>query len=273
MSNEINPISVFVKPWKDLSLEQLGSHLQGLGVQWIELPVRPGFPCQPESIEQELPRAVSVLGDYGVGILNVTAALPLDDERLYAACAAAGVSMNRVMFRLGEQTYWEAEAAARRELDAALPLCEQYGIQIGIQNHCARFVPVHAMGLYHLVKEYETRYVAAIWDAAHNALEGMEPEPALDVVAPYLCMVNLKNAYWRRTTGPEAEEAEWRVYWTSGRQGRASWPRVVAKLRALNYTGPICLTAEYSDEESVDRLIAEDLRYARQLLDSAPTAP
>lgn len=266
MTNEMNPLSVFVKPWPSLSIEALGNHMQILGFQWIELPVRDGFPCQPETIERDLPRAVSVLGDYGVRILNVTAALPLDDERLYAACAEAGVGMNRVMFRLGEKTYWEAEAEARRELDAALPLCERYGVQIGVQNHCGRFVPVHAMGLYHLVKDYETRHVAAIWDAAHNALEGMEPEPALDLVAPYLCMVNLKNAYWRRTTGPEAEVAEWKVYWTSGRQGRASWPRVVTKLRQLKYTGPICLTAEYSDEASVDRLIAADLRFAQALL-------
>jgi sugar phosphate isomerase/epimerase len=94
----------------------------------------------------------------------------------------------------------------------------------------------------------------------------MAPEMALDVIADRLFIVNLKNAFWQRTNGPEAAQAEWKVYWTTGRQGRADWPRVAAKLRAINYTGPICLTAEYSDEAAVDRLIAEDLAFAKAVL-------
>lgn len=262
-----NQLALFVKPWKALSLPALGAHVHALGFSWIELPVRAGFPCQPERIEQDLPQAVKTLGEHGVQILNVTAALPLNDERLYAACAAAGIRMNRVMFGTGGQSYWAAEEAARRQLDAALPFCEQYNLQIGIQNHYAKFVGVHELGLHNLVKDYDPTYVGIIWDAAHNALEGMEPELALDVVASHLCCVNLKNGYWRRVSGPEAEVAEWEVYWTSGRQGRASWQRVVNRLKTMQYTGPICLTAEYSDEEAVDRLIAEDLAFAQSLLD------
>jgi sugar phosphate isomerase/epimerase len=258
-------LAVFVKPWKALPLPALGAHVHNLGFAWIELPVRPGFPCQPETIETDLPQAVQILGEHGVQILNVAAALPLDDERLYAACAAAGIGMNRVMFGTGGKAYWAAEDAARRQLDAALPFCEQYGVQIGIQNHYGNFVGVHEMGLYNLVKDYDPRYVGIIWDAAHNALEGMAPALALDVVASHLCCVNLKNGYWRRINGPEAAAAEWKVYWTSGRHGRASWPRVLEKLNAMHYTGPICLTAEYSDETAVDRLIAEDLAFAQSL--------
>jgi sugar phosphate isomerase/epimerase len=259
-------LAVFVKPWKTLSLQELGAHVRRLGFEWIELPVRPGFACQPETIETDLPHAVEVLGSQGVRILNVTVDTPLDDERLYAACAAAGVTLNRVMFRCRERNYWEAEAEARRTLDAAVKLCERYNVRIGVQNHVGGFVGVHEFGLYHLLKDYDPRYFGAIWDAAHNALEGMAPELALDVIGDRLMIVNLKNAFWQRMTGPEAAVAEWKVYWTSGRQGRANWPRVVAKLRQIRYTGPICLTAEYSDDSSVDRLIAEDLAFAQEVL-------
>jgi sugar phosphate isomerase/epimerase len=261
-----NKLAVFVKPWKTMSLPELGKFIHDLGFEWIELPVRPGFPCEPDQIETALPQAAKILADAGVNILNVTVALPFTDERLYAACAAAGVGMNRVMFRTNGLTYWQAEAEAKRQLEAALPLCEQYGVQIGVQNHVGSFVPIHAMGLHHLVQEYDPRYVGAIWDAGHNGLAGMEAEAALEVVESHLCVVNLKNAFWQRVNGPEAELAEWQVYWTGGRQGRASWPNVVAKIKAMGYTGPICLTAEYSDEESVNRLIAADLAFVKQLL-------
>jgi sugar phosphate isomerase/epimerase len=250
-----------------MSLPKLGAHLVQLGFAAIELPVRPGFPCQPESIEHDLPEAVAILGDFGVQVLNVAADLPLDDERLYIACANAGVAMNRVMFRRRpEQSYWEAESAARHQLDAALPLCQEYNVQIGVQNHMGNFVGTNALGLHHLLAEYDPAYVGIIWDAAHEALEGMDPEPALDVAASHLCMINLKNGFWQRLNGPEAETAQWKVYWTSARHGRASWPRVIARIKEMHYKGPICLTAEYSDGLSVDRLIAEDLAFVRALL-------
>lgn len=262
----MNQLALFVKPWKSLPLPQLARHVRSLGFDAIELPVRPGFPVEPDHIERDLPAGVRALADEGVRVLNITAACALDDERLYAACAAAGVGMNRVMFHLAGRDYLSAEAAARRQLEAALPLCQQYNLQIGIQNHSRAFVPVHAMGALSLLRGFDPRYAALVWDPAHQALEGMDSDAALDVVAARLCMVNLKNAYWRRTSGPEAAEATWRIWWTSGAQGRASWRRVIARLRKLDYRGPICFSAEYSDEERVDELIRQDLDYARRLL-------
>jgi sugar phosphate isomerase/epimerase len=266
--NEMNPsnfeFAVFVKPWKKLSIPELAKHIYKLGFRWIELPVRAGFACQPEWIGTQLPQAVAQFRDEGILILNVTVALPLDDERMYAACAECGIHLDRVMFERREgENYWAAEKRARLELDAAMPLCERYGFRIGIQNHYGGYVPVNGMGLYHLVKDYDPRYVGAIWDPAHNALEGEEPEPALDMVASHLCIVNLKNAFWQRVSAPK-QEAKWKVYWTTGRQGRADWRRVAVKLKAMQYRGAACFSAEYSAEEQVDQLIAEDLAYARK---------
>ena len=255
--------ALFVKPWKGMQLPELASHVKKLGFDLIELPVRPGFLCEPDDIETQLPNLVKMLADEGVRVLNVTVSLPLDDEGLYAACAAAGVSMNRVIFSRNGKNYWDAEADARRQLDVALPLCEQYGVQIGVQHHCGTSMPVNAMGLHNLIKDYDPAHVGAIWDAAHSALEGMEPEPALEVVESHLCVVNLKNAYWRRSSAPESAVAEWQRYFTSGRQGRSPWKRVAEKLAQIEYAGPICFSAEYTDGDQVDRLIVEDLAFAK----------
>src|SRR5207253_9475217 len=100
-----------------------------------------------------------------------------------------------------------------------------------------------------------------------------EPELAFAIVWDHLGMVNLKNAFWRRTNGPEAEDVQWRPYWTSGRQGLASWPRVAAELTRRGYRGTVCLTAEYSDEAVVERLAAADLGYARSLFEVRAPGP
>ncbi len=185
--------------------------------------------------------------------------------RTIPACgeAAAPVIRHCVSIR-PDETYFEGETRLQRQFDTLVPALDRYGVTLGIQNHCGRDV-CNAMGLRSLVGQYDPRHVAAVWDAAHNALQGEEPELALDIVGSHLCMVNLKNAFWRRTNGPEAEVAAWRPYWTLGRHGLASWPRVAASLKKRGYSGVICLTAEYSDEDAVDRLVAADLAFARSL--------
>ena len=253
--------AVFTKPWPNLSLPELGELVSNLGFDSIEFPVRPGYQVEPENVA-DLPRAVETLAEFNVAISSVAGPT---DEAAIAACAEAGVPTIRVMAGIHPgESYLEAEERLWREYDAILPLLQKYGVQLGIQNHCNRFV-MHAVGMRDLVKRYDPRYIAIVWDAAHEALNGGLPDLALDVVWPHLCMVNLKNALWRRTNGPEAEVASWEIYWTSGRQGLANWPRVVAELKKRHYQGVVCLTAEYSDHAAVNRLIAEDIDFARSL--------
>jgi sugar phosphate isomerase/epimerase len=254
--------TVFTKPWPDKSLAELGRFVHGLGFDAVELPVRPGFQVEPAAVAGGLPEAARILREEGVRIASIAG--PTDEAAL-AACADAGVPIVRVCVHIPpDEGYMAAEARLQREYDALLPLLDKHGVTLGIQNHCDRFV-ANAMGIRHLIEKYPASRVAAVWDAAHAALNGEDPELGLDIVWSHLCMVNLKNAYWRRTSGTEAVDVGWRPHWTTGPQGLASWPRVAVELRRRQWSGVLCLTAEYSDEESVDRLIAEDLAFARGL--------
>ena len=78
-------------------------------------------------------------------------------------------------------------------------------------------------------------------------------------------MVNLKNGFRRRVNGPEAVDVEWKIYWTDGRQGFASWEKIVNDLVIRNYQGTICMHAEYSDQEAVEELMIRDLDLAKSL--------
>ncbi len=254
--------SVFTKPWK-LPLPELARRVKSWGFDGIELPVRPGYQVPPETVGRDLPLAVKILAEEGLKIFSIAG--PTSEPAL-DACAAAGVPVIRIMAPIADhEGYLEAEQRYQREFDALLPLLEKYSVRIGVQNHVDRFV-CNAMGLRHLIEKYDPARIAAVWDAAHNGLSGEEPELAIDILWSHLCMVNLKNAYWRRVSGPEAEQVTWRPWWTSGRQGLANWARVANELKRRAYSGVVCLTAEYSDEPAVERLIAADILYARSLL-------
>jgi len=254
--------TVFTKPWT-MPLPELARHVASLGFSGVELPVRPGFQVEPDRVAQDLPVACRILADHGLRIASVAGPTHPAAIATYGDC---GIPVVRICVSIErDEPYLAAEERLRRDFDAMLPALERHGVTLGIQNHCGRSV-ANAMGLLHLIEAYDPRRVGAVLDAGHNGLMGEEPELAVDIVWDRLCMVNLKSALWQRTNGPEAPVAEWRPYWTTGRHGLSAWPRYAAALRARGYDGVICLTAEYDDHQSVNRLIAEDLSFACELL-------
>ena len=105
------------------------------------------------------------------------------------------------------------------------------------------------MGIKRFIDRYNPAQVCAIPCAGHTSLEGEPPKMAVDIVWSHLVQFKLKNPYWKRVNGPEAEDVEWRPHWTTGSQGRGSWPRFIAELRKRRFSGVVCL-----DAESIDRL-------------------
>ncbi len=274
-------LTVFTKPWKT-PLPELAAYVTKLGFDGIELPVRPGFQVEPDAVSRGLPQAARIMADHGLTIASIAGPT---NESTIAACAEAGVPLIRILVEIPQgSSYLDHEARMQREFDALVPLLDRYGVAVGIQNECGRYV-ANAMGIRHLIERYDSKHLGAILDPAHCALNGEIPELALDIAWSYLHMVNLKNVRWRQTSGeaeaaprglsrlfsgkqsgvPAASVATWEPYWTTGRQGLVSWETVARELKGRGYTGAVCLTAEYSDEAAVDRLIAEDISYARSL--------
>ena len=254
--------TVFTKAWKEKPIPELAAFIRDLGFDGVELPVRPGFPVEPDSITELLPQAAQQFQDAGVRIDNITCT---PSEKVIAACGEAGVDLIRVCVNIpADETYLEAEARVQREYEALAPALDRHGVRIGVQNHCDRCVG-SAIGTYRLIEPFDPKHICAVWDQAHCARDG-EPAPmALEILWPRLGLVNLKNAYPYRLTGTEAEAVEWKWRWTTGRQGMASWPEIASELNKRGYEGSVCLCAEYTDKGAVERLIAEDLAFAKTL--------
>ncbi|MBB6732746.1 sugar phosphate isomerase/epimerase family protein [Cohnella zeiphila] len=254
--------SVFTKPWKSLSVWEMGKQISGWGFDGIEFPLREGYLLEPKDAEKGLLKLVQQLSEHGLKIFSVAS---VTDEHVFAGCAEAGIPIIRIMPDITKgEGYLASEQRVRRQLESLVPLCEKYGVKVGLQQHYGDNV-VDSTGMLHLIEGFEPKHIGAIWDAAHDALAGQQPEYGLDIVWSHLCMVNFKNAYYKRSNGPEAQQAEWKRYFTLGSQGLASWRRAVEYLKYRNYHGVVCLTAEYTNEDDVNRLIQLDINYAKQL--------
>lgn len=266
-----NLITVFTKPWNEESLGELADKVAALGADGVELAVRPGYQVTPETVETGLPEAAKIFGERGLKIVSVASEA---NERTISACGEAGVPLIRVMAPIDmTEGYLRSVARHRRGYDALLPALRHHGVAIGVQNHYGNFV-ASAIGLLHLLQDYDPREVCAVLDAAHCAVDGEPVAMAVDILRdriPFL--VNFKSAYHTRVTQPE-DEAVFTVKWTTHRHGGYSWAEFVRNLRAVGFMGTFCLPAEYSDPKGLPQrmkddvlpYLREDLAHLRQLL-------
>ena len=255
--------SIFTKPWKDISPDELALKVQRLGFDGVEFPLRAGYQVEPEKALFNLPRFSKLLSGYGLRITSVASST---DETVFEACRLAGVDLIRIMFTADlEEGYMKSEYKMKKEIERFLPLCEKYRVRVGIQHHYGPMVS-NSMELRHVLEGFDPAYVGAIWDAAHSGLAGEEPEQGLDIVWDYLMLVNLKTAFYQYKNGPEGRRAQHERYFTTGRYGICDWERVVRFLKKRNYKGVLCLPAEYTDEANVELYAADDLAYVKALV-------
>lgn len=270
MSAAQGRFTVFTKAWREMPLAELARHVRELGFDGVELPVRPGFPVEPDSVAAGLPKAARIFADHGVRIGSIAGPT---DEPTIAAMGACGIGILRVCEPIDmEIGYAASERRLREKYDALVPVLDAHGVTLGVQNHCGRFVG-SAIGLMHLIEAYDPRHVGAVLDPAHCGLDGEPDAMAVDIVWSHLVLVNLKSGLWVASEDAETGEISWKSRWVAGRDGITSWPAVAAELKKRSYAGDLCLSAEYSRPEGgddftgaeVDALVAEDLAYAKTL--------
>jgi sugar phosphate isomerase/epimerase len=255
--------SVFTKPWSEESIPQLGSLVSSMGFDGVELPVRPGYQVQPDEVAWRLPEASRTLSEFGISITSIAGPT---DSTTFAACADSGIPLIRIMVPVSANGYSATETDFRRTLDSLVEKSRSFGVRVGIQPHYDDYIS-DSTGLFNVVKDYDPTFVGAIWDSAHDALARKAPEHALEILWPWLALVNFKNAYFERIRDEIVEPFAntWEPVFTDAKTGMARWDRAINYLVEHEYHGGFCLTAEYTDEAGLVEKLSLDLAYAKQL--------
>lgn len=278
-----NRITVFTKPWRDISLEQLADRIAGFGADGVELTVRDGYQVTPAIVAERLPRAVRTLAERDLVVSSVAAPLT---EGVVRAMGECGIPLLRVCVGIDMRRGYNASVEAfRGEIKTLAPALRAGGVRVGVQNHNGHLV-ASALGIMHLLDGIDADLAAAVLDFAHCALDGEPVDMAVDIVKERLALVNFKNACRVRVNGPDEREARWQVLWTTARHGGYSWREAVWALEAAGYEGDLCLPGEYNrlvcagvgTEEQlmgdeVDERVAGDLSYLRSLLGGGQAGP
>ena len=273
---------LFTDNLADLTVAEACDAAKTAGFDGLDLTLRPGGHVRPEAAEVGLAEAKRTADAAGVSIPMVSTALTDDDsphaEAIFASAAHYGVRR----LKLG---YWDYQpfGTAARQIDQAraklrrlVRLGRKYHVLPCVHCHSGRFVTSGGPLLYMVLRDFDPDEVGAYVDPMHMTIEGGRAvwEIGLDLLAPWLALVGVKNFRWQPDRRDAHGQLRWRWEYCPLADGQAPLPEFLGYLQRLNYDGIVSLHSEYKGESSFRRLTtpelldqsAADLRYLKHLL-------
>jgi sugar phosphate isomerase/epimerase len=275
------PIVGFTKSFQDWTVERVAREFKGLGLEGLDLTVRKGGHVLPENVDDGLAMAVHTAKDNGLAIpfitTDITEPTPAAERTLHAA-AVHGIRY----FKLGYYKYVPFGTLARQmdevraKLAQVVELAKKFEMMPCVHIHSGFDIPSHGTMLYQLIKDISPSEIGAYVDPLHMTLEGGGAgwQQGLDLLAPWIKLVAIKNFAWERAHRDKVGQQRWETHEVPLEDGVAPLPDFVALLKKLGYNGVYSLHSEYKGKHSfrdmsTDECLAQtksDLAYFRKLL-------
>ncbi|HEY0552191.1 MAG TPA: TIM barrel protein, partial [Verrucomicrobiae bacterium] len=262
-------IIAFTKPFRTLNAAQSAELVADVGWDGVELPVRAkDGQITPEKVEDELPkfieafrarqREVSIITTDITGVSQAT-------EKVLRTASRLGIKR----YRLGSINYAKdkpipdqlKEVGARlRELAA---LNKELGLQAGFQNHSGDSrVGAPIWDIWTMIKDLDPKTMGICFDIGHATIEGGLAWPIhFRMASPHLTAVFVKDFFWKKNA------KDWKMEWCPLGEGMVHRD-FFNRLKATNYTGPICQHHEYElgDKDQMRAHFKKDLATLRDWL-------
>ncbi|HVR72125.1 MAG TPA: TIM barrel protein [Vicinamibacteria bacterium] len=238
-------VCLFSKHLPGLDAHGLGRAAKTLGFAGVDLTVRPGGHVLPERAASDLPSFLAGLRDEGLEVPMITTGLvSASDPTARPILETAG--RHRVpFFKPGYYRYRFDDV--RRELDAAgaelrglAAIGAECGVQLGYHNH-AGYVGGPVWDLARVMDGLDPRWAGYYFDVRHAVVEGGDGgwRSALNLAAPRLKMVAVKDFFWEKTA------SGWRQRNCPLGEGMVEWKPFFAALARAAFAGPVSLHLEY----------------------------
>lgn len=272
---------LFTDNLADLSIADAAAAARKAGFDGLDLTLRPGGHVLPEHAEAGLATARQDAERAGAAIPMISTAITDTSSPHAEAILAAAAHYGARHVKLG---YWDYQPfgtlaqqidRARQQLGRVIELAGKYHVLPCVHCHSGRYVASGGALTYLLLKDFRPGEVGAYVDPMHMTIEGSRSgwELGLDLLAPWIALVGMKNFRWLPAARDAAGQQRYRWEYVPLSEGQAPLPEFVAYLKQLNYDGIVSLHSEYKGETSFRRLStpelveqsAADLKYLRRL--------
>ena len=243
-------VVMFSKHLQELSVEDAGHAVQAIGFDGLDLTVRPGGHIAPETVRDDLPKAVETLQKIGVQVPMITTAVTAADEtaeNTFAAAQEAGIRR----LKLGYWSYSgfgrlkEDIQSARAAVERIAELAEANGVAACLHNHSGAHLTASGAIVARLIEGLNPEAVGAYIDPGHLTLEGGLSgwKIAMDEMKDRIRMVAVKDFGWFRKEANGA--VRWRQRLVPLEEGVVRWKEAFECLRSIAFDGVVSFHSEY----------------------------
>jgi len=274
-------IATFSKSFKDWSIPVMCHRFREIGVDGVDLTVRAKGHIEPQDATEQLPLAAKAALEAGVEILLLTTGIIEANEEAERLLATAG-KLGITRIKLGYYRYKpfgtlvQQMDDVRRQLAGLAKLGRKHGVLPCVHIHSGSYIPSHGTMLYQLLKDFPPDEIGAYGDTLHMALEGGNDgwRQGLDLLAPWLVLVAVKNFAWYAGDRDQRGQVRWRNKLVPVADGISPIPEFVATLKKMDFKGDYSLHSEYQGSHSFEDMDAEaclkqtavDLKFLKGLL-------
>jgi sugar phosphate isomerase/epimerase len=255
----------FTESFQGWPIPEVCRRFKAIGLDGLDLTVRPGGHIEPADAARRLPEAVQAANDAGVRIAMLSTAIVEADrqaEELLAAAGAAGIDRIKLGYYRYEKfgTLKARIDEVRRSLAGVAKLAAKHRVLPCLHIHSGDTIPSGGALAYLLLKDFAPREVGAYVDPMHMTVEGGNDgwRQGLDLLAPRIAISSLKNCVWQATERDQFGAQQWAFKKCPLADGIARLPDYLARLREVGYQGLFTLHSEYSDRGSWKVLNVEE---------------
>lgn len=243
----------FTKTLRELDIPGLIRFCKEVGLDGVDLAVRPGYPVTPENAATALPAAAKAFQAEGLRIGMVTAPTTMNDpaskatQSLFEACGQAGVPAIKIGYFPYQGRFDPLLTQARQQLTGFAKLAERTRVKACYHTHSGNYLGNNAASLRLLLQDLDPHHVGAFLDTGHTAINGGPIRMEMDLVRPWLSLLAIKDMLWEKT------EKGWQVHVVPVGAGIVKWNEVAQGLKEGRFQGTISLHGEYETRDQADR--------------------
>lgn len=273
-------IAAFTKSFQTWTIPEVCQKFRSIGLDGLDLTVRPGGHIHPDQIKQQLPEAAKAAKEAGTNIVQITSGVTDDGqyaEDLFSTAAEIGVTNIKLgYYKSGKLGTLQQEIdRTKSRIEQVVHRAKAYGVKPCVHIHSGNYIPSHGTMLYELLRDFDPADVGAYVDTLHMVLEGGKGgwQQGLDLLAPWISLVAVKNFRYVAKGRDKFGQQQWNTQVVPIADGVSPIPQFVGTLVKLGYTGPYSLHSEYKGGHSFKNLSTEecleqtkaDLKHFRRL--------
>ncbi len=243
----------FTKTLKELGPNALIEFCKEVGVDGLDLAVRPGYPIEPSNVLVELPKFAALMKQKNLDIPLVSAPTSLidadakDAKNIFEACASAGVPMVKIGYFTYKGNFKDDLKVAKNKLEGFLKLARATKVKAVYHTHSGNNIGNNAVSLLELLKDFDPHHIGAFADTGHLAVNGGPIKMELEIIKPWLSLVAIKDILW------EQSKAGWAFKVVPAGKGIVRWLDASNGIKDAKFQGTIVIHGEYEATDLVER--------------------